>query len=133
MKIKNLVKRYHILCSLLRDIGLGALAFVAAYWVNRGSMVTLPSLRLLWVYFFICILSTVASMALLKSYRVEWRYAGITEIVNVVLAFIVSGVIATILKISYFSKVYLNLLFLSIFSILDFPYCGGCRQGLRSS
>ncbi|MDD4316822.1 MAG: nucleoside-diphosphate sugar epimerase/dehydratase [Clostridia bacterium] len=120
MKIKNLVKRYHILCSLLRDIGLGALAFVAAYWVNRGSMVTLPSLRLLWVYFFICILSTVASMALLKSYRVEWRYAGITEIVNVVLAFIVSGVIATILKISYFSKVYLNLLFLFYFFYFGF-------------
>ncbi len=120
MKVKNIVKRYTILFALLRDIGLGALAFVAAYWVNRGSLISLPSLRLLWVYFFICIFTTVSAMALLKNYRVEWRYAGITEIVNVVLAFIVSGVIATILKLSYFQKVYLSLLFLFYFFYFGF-------------
>ena len=42
MKIKNLMKRYHTTINLVRDIILGVIAFVAAYWVDRGSFVRHP-------------------------------------------------------------------------------------------
>lgn len=115
MKIKNLMKRYHTTINLVRDIILGVIAFVAAYWVDRGSFVRHPGLSIMWIYFSICIIITISSMALLKGYRVEWRYAGVTEVVNVIIAFAASGAIAIIMKLSYFRQIFLSTIVLFYF------------------
>lgn len=119
MKIRNFIKRNHTTINLVRDILLGIMAFVAAYWVDRGTVNLHPRLRIMWIYFFICVAVTILSMALLKGYKVEWRYAGITEVVNVIIAFTISGVISLILKLSYFRAIQLSTIFLFYF----FHFC----------
>ena len=69
----------------------------------------------MWIYFSICIIITISSMALLKGYRVEWRYAGVTEVVNVIIAFAASGAIAIIMKLSYFRQIFLSTIVLFYF------------------
>ncbi len=118
MKIRNLFKRYHTTINLVRDIFLGILAFVVAYWIDRDvANLYNPRLRVLWIYFLPCIVITIATMTLLKGYRVEWRYAGITEVVNVIIAFAISGTIALILKLSIrsFKAIRLSKIFLFYF------------------
>lgn len=122
MRLRNIMKRHHTGINLIRDILLGVLAFVAAYWVDRGIAVNLhPRLTVMWIYFLIAIFLTIISMALLKSYKVEWRYAGITEVVNVIIAFAASGLIAITLKVSlpYFRTIRLSTIFLFYF----FHFC----------
>ena len=121
MKLKNFVKKNNIIFSFLLDIVLGIIAFVLAYWTIRGT-IYIANLRYLWLYFGICILVTVSAMFILKCYRVEWRFASVTEVVNVVFAYIASGMIALIMKSVAFKNVdiYLSMVVLFYFYYFGF-------------
>ncbi|HHU43875.1 MAG: nucleoside-diphosphate sugar epimerase/dehydratase [Bacillota bacterium] len=107
MKIKNIITRYSLFFSLLLDAGMGVLAFVAAYWTNRTLLLFAqePSLKVMWIYFAICIVITIMWVYILKGYKTEWRYAGITELFNIIIAFVASGIMAILIRlIPFFSK-----------------------------
>ncbi len=106
MKLKNIITRYNLFFSLLLDVCMGILAFIAAYWTNRTLLLPQePSLRIMWLYFAILIVITIMFVNVLKGYKIEWRYAGITEIVNIIIAFVASGTIAVLLRIiPFFSE-----------------------------
>lgn len=107
------IGKYKLHLSILIDIVIFAISFGFAYWITDGFVE--PVSAYTWSFFPICSVIVMVFQFAFKCYRVEWKYAGLVEIVNILFAYLLSLLASLVLEIIFFSAVPVAMMILFFF------------------
>ncbi len=99
--MKKLSGSYKIFTTILLDIAMMSVAFFLTWLMEIsyiGEMVKPNSLHV-FLYWLIAVSVPIIITALMKGYKVVWKYAGTIEVVKIVIVYLVSFVILLIIQI----------------------------------
>lgn len=111
--------RYYTLITVLKDILAFAIAYILALFIEH-SVINFelgPRYILGWI----AIITTITFLFITKNYRVIWRYAGTSEVLNVILAHFLTGIFLLLINSIFdFFSVSIALIILYSFFALSF-------------
>lgn len=99
--MKKLSGSYKILSTILLDVAMMSIAFLLTWLMELsviGEMIKPDSLHM-FLYWLIAVSIPVVITALIRGYKVVWKFAGTIEVIKIVLVYILSFAILLVIQI----------------------------------